>query len=34
VVAVGHRHHRLFGGGFHYFTLDTVLDGDLEDHLT
>ncbi|MFF5265005.1 hypothetical protein ACFY4C_39310 [Actinomadura viridis] len=29
VVMVRHRHRRLFGGGFHCFTLDTVRDGDL-----
>lgn len=27
VVPVRHRHRRLFGGGFHCFTLDTVRDG-------
>lgn len=32
VVPVRHRHRRLFGGGFHCFTLDTVRDGDLEDY--
>lgn len=31
VVPVRHRHRRLFGGGFHCFTLDTVRDGGLED---
>lgn len=33
VVAVRHRHRRLFGGGFHCFTLDTVRDGGCEDYL-
>ncbi|KPC64367.1 hypothetical protein [Streptomyces chattanoogensis] len=32
VVPVRHRHRRLFGGGFHCFTLDTVRDGELEDY--
>lgn len=32
VVPVKHRHRRLFGGGFHCFTLDTVRDGGLEDY--
>ncbi|HEX5495272.1 MAG TPA: inosamine-phosphate amidinotransferase 1, partial [Mycobacteriales bacterium] len=27
VVPVRHRHRRLFGGGFHCFTLDTVREG-------
>lgn len=34
VVPVRHRHRRLFGGGFHCFTLDTVRDGGPEDYLT
>ncbi|MFD8751223.1 glycine amidinotransferase [Kitasatospora sp. NPDC059577] len=33
VVPVVHRHRRLFGGGFHCFTLDTVRDGGPEDYL-
>lgn len=33
VVPVRHRHRRLFGGGFHCFTLDTVRDSVLEDYL-
>jgi glycine amidinotransferase len=33
-VPVRHRHRRLFGGGFHCFTLDTVRDGVCEDYLT
>ncbi|QIZ37040.1 glycine amidinotransferase [Saccharopolyspora sp. ASAGF58] len=33
VVPVRHRHRRLFGGGFHCFTLDTVRDNQLEDYL-
>lgn len=33
VVPVRHRHRRLFGGGFHCFTLDTVRTGGLEDYL-
>lgn len=33
-VPVRHRHRRLFGGGFHCFTVDTVRDGGLEDYLT
>ncbi|RMI14361.1 glycine amidinotransferase [Cellulomonas triticagri] len=32
VVPVQHRHRRLFGGGFHCFTLDTVRDGGCEDY--
>jgi glycine amidinotransferase len=32
VVPVRHRHRRLFGGGFHCFTLDTVRAGGLEDY--
>jgi glycine amidinotransferase len=34
VVPVRHRHRRLFGGGFHCFTLDTVRDGSHEDYLS
>lgn len=34
VVPVRHRHRRLFGGGFHCFTLDTVRAGGCEDYLT
>jgi glycine amidinotransferase len=34
VVPVRHRHRRLFGGGFHCFTLDTVRDGGIEDYLS
>jgi glycine amidinotransferase len=33
-VPVRHRHRRLFGGGFHCFTLDTVRAGGVEDYLT
>lgn len=33
VTPVRHRHRRLFGGGFHCFTLDTVRDGGLEDYV-
>jgi glycine amidinotransferase len=33
VVPVRHRHRRLFGGGFHCFTLDTVREGGIEDYL-
>lgn len=33
VVPVRHRHRRLFGGGFHCFTLDTVRTGGPEDYL-
>jgi len=32
VIPVRHRHRRLFGGGFHCFTLDTVRKGDIEDY--
>ncbi|PZR02573.1 MAG: hypothetical protein DI536_36940 [Archangium gephyra] len=32
VIPVRHRHRRLFGGGFHCFTLDTVRDGGNEDY--
>jgi glycine amidinotransferase len=32
VIPVRHRHRRLFGGGFHCFTLDTVREGALEDY--
>jgi len=31
-IPVRHRHRRLFGGGFHCFTLDTVRTGGLEDY--
>jgi len=34
VVPVRHRHRRIFGGGFHCFTLDTVREGGPEDYLT
>ncbi|MGK5532091.1 glycine amidinotransferase [Streptomyces sp. URMC 129] len=34
VVPVRHRHRRLFGGGLHCFTLDTVRDGGMEDYLS
>jgi glycine amidinotransferase len=34
VVPVRHRHRRLFGGGFHCFTLDTVREGAAEDYLS
>lgn len=34
VVPVRHRHRRLFGGGFHCFTLDTVRDGGRQDYLS
>lgn len=34
VVPVRHRHRRLFGGGFHCFTLDTRRDGGLVDYLS
>lgn len=34
VVPVRHRHRRLFGGGFHCFTLDTVREGGLEDYFS
>lgn len=33
VVPVRHRHRRLFAGGFHCFTLDTVRRGGPEDYL-
>jgi glycine amidinotransferase len=33
VIPVRHRHPRLFGGGFHCFTLDCVRDGGLESYL-
>jgi N-dimethylarginine dimethylaminohydrolase len=33
VIPVRHRHRRLFGGGFHCFTLDCVRDGALESYL-
>ncbi|WP_228838956.1 inosamine-phosphate amidinotransferase 1 [Nocardia amamiensis] len=32
VIPVRHRHRRLFGGGFHCFTLDTVRAGGHEDY--
>ncbi|MFX0574737.1 inosamine-phosphate amidinotransferase 1 [Nocardia nepalensis] len=32
VVPVQHRHRRLFGGGFHCFSLDTVRTGGCEDY--
>jgi glycine amidinotransferase len=34
VAPVQHRHRRLFGGGFHCFTLDTVRAGGCEDYLS
>jgi glycine amidinotransferase len=34
VIPVRHRHRRLFGGGFHCFTLDTVRDGGPEDYFS
>lgn len=34
VVPVRHRHRRLFGGGFHCFTLDTHRVGGCEDYLS
>jgi glycine amidinotransferase len=34
VVPVRHRHRRLFGGGFHCFTLDAVRAGGREDYLS
>jgi glycine amidinotransferase len=33
-VPVQHRHRRLFGGGFHCFTLDTHRAGGVEDYLS
>jgi glycine amidinotransferase len=33
-IPVRHRHRRLFGGGFHCFTLDTHRDGGCEDYLS
>jgi glycine amidinotransferase len=33
-IPVRHRHRRLFGGGFHCFTLDTHRDGACEDYLS
>ena len=33
-IPVRHRHRRLFGGGFHCFTLDTRRDGGCEDYLS
>ncbi|ONI92786.1 glycine amidinotransferase [Saccharothrix sp. ALI-22-I] len=33
-VPVRHRHRRLFGGGFHCFTLDTDRTGECEDYLS
>ena len=32
VIPVRHRHRRLFGGGFHCFSLDTVREGGCEDY--
>lgn len=32
VLPVRHRHRRLFGGGFHCFTLDTLREGGQEDY--
>lgn len=31
-IPIRHRHRRLFGGGFHCFTLDTVREGRLTDY--
>lgn len=33
-IPVQHRHRRIFGGGFHCFTLDTVREGSLEDYFS
>ena len=33
-IPVRHRHRRLFGGGFHCFTLDTVRKGSLENYFS
>ena len=33
-IPVRHRHRRIFGGGFHCFTLDTVREGTLEDYFS
>jgi len=33
-IMVQHRHRRLFAGGFHCFTLDTVREGQLEDYFS
>jgi glycine amidinotransferase len=33
-IPVRHRHRRLFGGGFHCFTLDTVREGGPEDYFS
>lgn len=33
-IPVRHRHRRIFGGGFHCFTLDTVREGSLEDYFS
>jgi glycine amidinotransferase len=33
-IPVRHRHRRLFGGGFHCFTLDTHRTGDCENYLS
>jgi glycine amidinotransferase len=33
-IPVRHRHRRLFGGGFHCFTLDSVRAGGYEDYLS
>lgn len=33
-VPVRHRHRRLFGGGFHCFTLDTVREGTMENYFS
>ncbi len=32
VIPVGHRHRRLFGGGFHCFTLDIRRSGAIESY--
>ena len=33
-IPVRHRHRRIFGGGFHCFTLDTVRENSLEDYFS
>lgn len=33
-IPVRHRHRRLFGGGFHCFTVDTVREGGCEDYFS
>jgi glycine amidinotransferase len=34
VLPICHRHRRLFGGGFHCFTLDVRRSGQIQDYFS